>query len=303
MIAAQENSAGWGIKMLKRNLTALVLIAVALTFILYLRTLYVELTDILFFVFMALGAYEMCAVGKKAGYRAMVAPILCYLIAFYPLFYFFRSIGILISLGVSAIVALSVFLFARKTRSLQDLEYTFFILIYPLILCSFFFEINHYAGNLLGIFYVLFVTLLSDAFALFAGMLFGKKKLIEDVSPKKTVAGAFGAYVGGLIGATAVLLLFDVFHLFDGWGNVGLTALSDKLYVSIPLYFSLAFVCTTLAIIGDLAASWLKRKMDVKDFGKIFPGHGGVMDRLDSLLFVAPAVCAFFVIYNGVVYL
>ena len=286
--------------MLKRNLTAAVLIAVCLLFILYLRTLYVELADILFFAFMALGAVEMLVVGKKCGYNAFLFPIVIYLAAFYPLFYFFRATGLLLLAMISLLSAATYYLFDRKKAVLTDLLYTVLILFYPLLLSSAFFQINHGAGELLGIMYVLFVTLLSDAFALFAGMLFGKKKLIEDVSPKKTVAGAVGAYVGGLLGATAVLLLFDVFAVFKNFGNVGIMRLFEEYYISISVYFALAVLCTSAAIVGDLFASLLKRKMGVKDFAKIFPGHGGVMDRLDSLLFAAPIVALFFTIYNGV---
>lgn len=286
--------------MLKRNLTAAVLIAVALLFILYLRTFYVELADVLFYVFMAFGAFEMVRVGKKCGYEPFVLPIVVFAVAVYPLFYFFSAAGILFASMIAVLTALATLLFNRNTRSMNDLLFTILILFYPMILCTAFFVINHSAAGLLGIFFVLFVTLLSDAFALFAGMLFGKKKLMEDVSPKKTIAGAVGAYVGGLVGATAVLLLFDVFGVFKNFGNVGIIRLFNEYFISIPVYFSLAVVCTTAAIIGDLAASLLKRKTGVKDFGKIFPGHGGVMDRLDSLLFVAPIVALFLTVYAGV---
>lgn len=289
-----------GLGMLKRNITAAILLIVALFFILYLRTLFIELTDILFFAFMAVGAYEMYDVGRKAGYKTMILPILLYLLAVYPLFYFFSAEGILFAFMVAALFGLSIFLFCRKKYDLPDLEYSFFILIYPLLLCSVFFLINHSAGNLLGIFLVLLIALLSDAFALFAGLLFGKKKLIEDVSPKKTLAGVIGAYVGGILGGVTVFLLFDLFFVFKNWRNVGILALSDKLYVSIPLYILLSLLGTTLAVIGDLVASWIKRKLQIKDFGKVFPGHGGVMDRLDSLLFVAPFICLFFIIFNEV---
>jgi len=288
-------------RMLKRNLTAIVLIAIALFFILYLRTIIVELTDILFFAFIALGSFEMYTVGKKVGYTPMLLPIFLSLVVIYPLFFFFDATGIFFAGLIGVLCVLTVFLFKREKYTFNDAQYTSFILLYPILLGACFFVLNRSAGNLLGIFIVLFVTLLTDAFALFFGILFGKKKLIPDVSPKKTVAGAVGAYVGGVVGATAVCLLFDVFHLFDSWKNVGLTAISDKLYNSIPLYLLIALVGSTLAIIGDLTASWIKRKMDIKDFGKIFPGHGGVMDRLDSLLFVVPFVTIFFTIYNGVV--
>ena len=286
--------------MLKRNLTAAVLVAVALLFILYLRTFYVELTDVLFYVFMAFGAFEMIRVGKKCGYEPFVLPLAVFAVAVYPLFYFFSAAGILFASMIAVLTALAVLLFNRNTRSLNDLLFTILILFYPMILCTAFFVINHSSAGLFGIFFVLFVTLLSDAFALFAGMLFGKKKLMEDVSPKKTVAGAVGAYVGGLVGATAVLLLFDVFGVFKNFGNVGIIRLFEEYFISIPVYFALALVCTTAAIIGDLVASLLKRKTGVKDFGKIFPGHGGVMDRLDSLLFVAPIVALFLTVYMGV---
>ena len=287
--------------MLKRNVTAAVLVIVALVFIIYLRTFYIELADILFFAFMAAGAFEMWQVGKKVGYNAFGLPLILFTVIVYPLDYFYGGTGILLASILSLLIATTVFLFCREKYMLNDLLYTVLILFYPMILTTTFFEINHGAGSLLGILFVLFVTLLSDAFALFAGMLFGKKKLIEDVSPKKTVAGAVGSYLGGLLGATIVLILFDVFNVFKNFGNVGIMRLFDKYYLSIPIYYALALICTTAAIIGDLVASLIKRRIGVKDFGKIFPGHGGVMDRLDSLLFVAPIVALFFTIYNGVI--
>ena len=285
--------------MLKRNLTAIVLISIALLFLLYLRTIHTAFADVLFLAFAFLGGAEMFLVGRKSGYNALWIPLVVYAAAVYPCFWFFGATGVLAAFSLSSIAALGDFILERKKYELKDLEYTVLILVYPMLLCSLFMLVNRSYGNLLGIFYILFVTLLSDAFALFAGMLFGKKKLIEDVSPKKTVAGAIGAFVGGLIGATVVLLSFDVFRVFDRLPNVGLTHLFDQVGFSVLAYLLFAPVCTLLAIIGDLAASWLKRKMGVKDFGKIFPGHGGVMDRLDSLLFVVPSVFFFFVIYNG----
>lgn len=287
--------------MLKRNVTAIVLIAIALFFLLYLRTIHIAFADVLFVSFMGIGCFEMISVGKKSGFNAMPISLFVYGALFYPAFWFFGGVGILAAFSASIIVLLADFVIERKKYELKDVLYTLLVLIYPLLLCSLFILINRDYGNLLAIFYILFVTLFSDAFALFSGMLFGKKKLIEDVSPKKTVAGAYGAYFGGLLGATVVLLLFDVFRVFDAFPNVGLTRIFDHIYVSVPVYLIFALVCTTLAVFGDLAASHLKRKMSIKDFGKIFPGHGGVMDRLDSLLFVAPAVFIFFVVYNGVV--
>ena len=286
--------------MLKRNLTAAILIVISLFFLLFLRTFYVELADILFFAFMIIGAVEMVRVGKQSGFSPMILPVIVFGVTIYPLFFFFGATGILLTLVISVLVALSCFLFKRDVLKTEDFLFTLLILIYPMLLCSVFFCVNHHEAGLWGILYILLVTLLSDAFALFAGALFGKKKLIEDVSPKKTVAGAIGAYVGGLLGATIILLLFDVFGIFKNFGNVGIIRLFDCYGYAIPITFVLAIICSSLAIIGDLVASLLKRKMKVKDFGFILPGHGGVMDRLDSLLFVAPVVWLFLTVYSGV---
>ena len=113
----------------------------------------------------------------------------------------------------------------------------------------------------------------SDSLALVFGMLFGKHKLIPQVSTKKTVEGA----VGGVIGAVAGLCIFGYFA-----GN--------KLSVE-PNYLllSAAGVVGSLAgMLGDLALSLVKRKTGIKDYGRIMPGHGGVLDRFDSVIFTAP---------------
>ncbi len=114
----------------------------------------------------------------------------------------------------------------------------------------------------------------TDIFAYFTGMFFGRHKLIPAVSPKKTVEGAIG---GTLISAAAFVGCgFLYSHLYDGVQ---------------PNVFSL-FICgaalSIVSQIGDLIASFIKRESGIKDYGKLFPGHGGVLDRFDSVIAVAP---------------
>lgn len=119
-----------------------------------------------------------------------------------------------------------------------------------------------------------FVT---DIFAFFAGNLFGKRFLAPHVSPKKTVEGA----VGGIIGSTAVSFIFALIFARD-----------YLLHCLIIGAFGSVF-----AQLGDLTASAFKRGMGIKDFGSIIPGHGGIMDRFDSLLFAAPFVYYYIVLF------
>nr|WP_317325355.1 phosphatidate cytidylyltransferase [uncultured Flavonifractor sp.] len=119
------------------------------------------------------------------------------------------------------------------------------------------------------------VAFTSDAFALFAGMAFGKHKLAPQLSPKKTVEGA----VGGLVGAVVCTVVYGVVL------RLGFQVEVNYLYLA--LYGALGSVVSQL---GDLSFSYIKREYGLKDFGNIFPGHGGVLDRFDSVIFCAPLI-------------
>ena len=134
-------------------------------------------------------------------------------------------------------------------------------------------------GNQIGvyfIFYALICALGTDTGAQLGGMAFGKNKMSPNISPKKTVEGAVCGIVFSLILNAIALVLYNKFSDF------GITRMqATVLLIAEPF---IAF----LSMMGDLTASVLKRNFDVKDFGKIFPGHGGVMDRFDSSLFTLP---------------
>lgn len=237
---------------------------------------------------------------KKAGNNPLFVPIILFGVSVYPLFFFLREAGILVALIIATMALLGQFTFCRR-YTLADAGATFMTLLYPMTFVAMFFSVNNYAGNLLGILMILVVSLFADTFALFVGLLFGKRKLCPEISPKKTIEGAIGGYLGAVIGAAALLLLFDVFRVFDSTPNIGITHLSENIGISIGLYAALAVIIATASEIGDLAASRIKRAAGIKDYGKIFPGHGGVMDRLDSLIFTMPAVYVFFLIFNAAV--
>jgi len=136
------------------------------------------------------------------------------------------------------------------------------------------------------VFFTLCAAWLTDALALFAGVKFGKHKLAPKISPKKTWEGAIGGLAGMCLVNVGFALLFNRFFL--------------EQYRLRPLAVALVSLgLGAISIVGDLAASVLKRNYGVKDFGKFFPGHGGVMDRFDSILLVAPCLYALVQVEQG----
>ena len=118
---------------------------------------------------------------------------------------------------------------------------------------------------------------MTDIFAYFTGVFFGKHKLIEDVSPKKTIEGSIGGIIFCSLSFVAMGVVADIF--FDRNANLIFLAIGG-IFISM------------IAQIGDLIMSVIKRHYGIKDYGKIFPGHGGMLDRFDSILSVTLGVAA-----------
>ncbi len=124
---------------------------------------------------------------------------------------------------------------------------------------------------------IMFIVMTNDAAAYYIGSAIGKHRLYEAVSPKKSIEGALGGLAGSLVGA---FLAKSIFFSQLGYADIIITAL----------------VIGVIGQLGDLFESLLKRSFGVKDSGSIFPGHGGVLDRMDSILFAAP-VTYYYAVY------
>lgn len=116
---------------------------------------------------------------------------------------------------------------------------------------------------------------MSDALALFGGMLLGKTKLAPRVSPKKTREGAVSGLVGGMVG----MILYRIFFF-----------LCTEVQLHLGWCVLLGLVGAVLGQLGDLSFSCVKRQCGIKDYGRLLPGHGGVLDRFDSVIFAAPVI-------------
>jgi phosphatidate cytidylyltransferase len=172
-------------------------------------------------------------------------------------------------------IALIIF---HKNVSFIQVGLVFFFVVY---ICYFLSHIIYTRGLVFGnvLVWLIFAgAWMTDTFAYFVGINLGKHKLMPEISPKKTIEGA----IGGILGCGLSFLLFGFVVSYFG-----------KLGVNYYNLFILGILCAIISEVGDLAASSIKRHYEIKDFGNIMPGHGGVMDRFDSIIFVAPVVYYF----------
>lgn len=268
--------------MLKRAVTAIILVGYAFA-MLYLGTaVHYGFLDALIMSFAFVGTYEMYHTFRKSEYKNSWGAPLLLCVAIYPLWYFLGYKGILIALSLSICLALAVFTF-KAEMELKDLLATIFSLIYPMALVSLAFALSREfpCGGTFAISFAIFLPVFSDTFAYLVGSTLGERKLCPSISPKKTVAGAIGGLLGSVLCAVTFFLLFDLYAIIP----VGYVSFSDSVAVRAVVFVVLGIVGGVLAEIGDLAASRIKRTINIKDFGNIFPGHGGVLDRLDSIMF------------------
>lgn len=185
-----------------------------------------------------------------------------------PLLYMFAAAVIVMSF---------IMIFRHEKYTLTDAALTLFGIIYVVFLFSFTAR-TRLMTNGAHIVWIIFAgSWGTDTAAYFIGRQFGKKKLLPQISPNKTVAGA----VGGLAGGIAFVLLIGIFI---------------KPYVNAISWFdfvSMGIICGLFSQVGDWTASLIKRYAGIKDFGKLIPGHGGVLDRFDSVMFTAPLIYAY----------
>lgn len=240
---------------------------------------------IVFTLAACLAHHEMVQAFRKR-YATMPAwPGYAFLILAAPVIHVWGEKGLVMLFSLMVTIALTACVLGR--RPLQDSLIGVLMLCYPGLPFTFFIVLNAVVQpeilSKMGILVALASAVLSDIFGLLVGSTLGKHKLCPDISPKKTVEGAIGSLLGG------------------GLGMMGLGALAGQYFatdIALWQFGILGLLAAAAAIAGDLVASAIKRFADIKDYGKLFPGHGGVMDRFDSILFTATLVLCFYTIAN-----
>ncbi len=224
----------------------------------------------------AIAVFEMLRVlGVHKNYL-LTAPLYVIALAMPTLSYFFAEdytfafiLATAAALFAYLIYAFFVAVFMRGNLKYATVCEIFTSAVYLIISFTSFGVVRYLSNGLWNLIIILVAAWGSDVFAYFTGRFFGRHKLIPEVSPKKTVEGS----IGGIVCATLLMLLYGF--------------IISKATTLEPNYIVLAvcgFVLSAVSQVGDLAASLIKREHGVKDYGNIFPGHGGVMDRFDSVL-------------------
>ena len=275
--------------MKKRIITSIVAIAVLLPVLIFadypVLPIAVALCSVIavYEMLKCLGLSKSVAVGAPFYFLAILMPVAIRCMPAH----------LLTSTALGAIVLLPIYLFSvavfsHGKYSVQGLGTAMFSLVYILMGFNAIVYVHDYEPGGEYIYLIAFLgAWITDIFAYFCGMLLGrggKHKLIPDVSPKKTVEGS----IGGIVFCVLAMILFGV--IVERWIP------SSRSNVLIFVVGGIVF--SVVAQIGDLSMSVIKRHYGIKDYGKLFPGHGGVLDRFDSVLAVSSVLLVFCTFFN-----
>ncbi len=182
-------------------------------------------------------------------------------------------------MGCTAFVFLAmmtVYVFSFPKYHANEVMNAFFCFVYAAVLFAFLYLTRSLPNGIYLVWLIFISSWICDTCAYFVGMTIGRHRLAPVLSPKKSVEGA----VGGVIGAALAGAIFGKVFLQELFAGQNMTLIT-------------AVICgvgSVISQIGDLAASGIKRNHGIKDYGKLIPGHGGIMDRFDSVLFTAPII-------------
>lgn len=222
-----------------------------------------------------IGMYELYRVMKFEN-KALGAAGYLACISYYGLIWFEGPQHVTLMAVAALMLILTIYVFTFPSYGTEQVTVAFFGIFYVGIMLSYLYQVRAMADGRYLVWLIFLSSWGCDTCAYCTGMLFGKHKLAPILSPKKSIEGA----VGGVIGAGILGILYG--YVFGG----------RMIEIGNP-QLACGAACAIAAVIsqvGDLAASAIKRNHDVKDYGHLIPGHGGVLDRFDSVIFTAPAI-------------
>ena len=225
-----------------------------------------------------IGMFELYRVFKlEKTPLAIVAYILAAL--YYVSRLFAAAIDPMMVIMAFMILLMFVYVFSYPKYEAKDVMAIFFGMVYVAVMLSYVYQIRMLTNGLYLVFLIFICSWGCDTCAYCVGVLFGKHKMAPLLSPKKSIEGA----VGGVVGTA----LLSVIYTFVFRTQMGLET------KDIVILAGISAVAGLISMVGDLTASAIKRNYDIKDYGTLIPGHGGIMDRFDSMMITAPIIYYF----------
>ncbi len=265
--------------MAKRFLVAAV--GVPLIFaVVFLGADFPVLFDIAVSIICVVSVFEFTGAVKSIKLYQLSIPSLLFAAA-YPILLTYGHA--LVTCFVYSGIMLSMIVFFHKKITYKELAYTYSMTIIITVALSTIVMIKNMYPDYAPFYFLIALGLpwMADIGAFFAGTFFGRHKLCPEISPKKTVEGA----IGGILFCIGATCFISWLLSFIGYGT-----LAEIDYVNVSC---MAFIGSFLSIVGDLSFSMIKRNFGIKDYGSILPGHGGFLDRFDSVIFVSPFMFVF----------
>lgn len=270
--------------MATRIISSVVGIAIGITILIFA---YTPLLVIALAVLSVMGIYELYKANDCLKYKVMTAIAFVYC-AVNPFLHMFGDLKYITFFTTAAVIGLfAAYLPQHKNMNFEKLMYAIFVPVFLSYSMSSLYELYKLSDRH-GVVYIVLALCgawIADSGAYFTGTFLGKHKLCPEISPKKTVEG----FAGGLIVNGLFFIAFNLVYISFFAKDCGVYYISS---------FALGLICALIGTVGDLSASLIKRQTGIKDFGRIMPGHGGFMDRFDSVLFVAPFMYAYLSIFN-----
>lgn len=239
--------------------------------------------NLLFFVLLIISLIGMTEIYKVFGIEKKPPGVIGYIAAaaYYGLLYFEQQLPgdkmtwFMMLFMAFLICEMAALVFAYPKYNTQQIFSSFFGMFYVTVMLSYIYQTRLLEGGIFTVWLVFVCSWGCDTCAYCVGMLIGKHKMAPVLSPKKSVEGG----IGGILGAALIGVLYAL--AINHWGNAGTDVLS---------YAIIGAAGGAISQIGDLAASAIKRYHNIKDYGKLIPGHGGILDRFDSVIFTAPII-------------
>ncbi len=286
---------------MKKRAISSIFIMLAIVLAIASKFLVNEIFDIFIGVIGIVGALEMCNILEKRNIRVnRLLSSMFIIVLYFAVILAINTnsqvhIALLYMLSAFVIYLLAIFIYeliiAKDNKVGQAVGTTLnssLVMIYPAVLLSFFFIINHIEAfttinidtpylSLILIIFIWGIALLSDTFAYLVGSTLRGPKLCPKISPNKSWSGAIGGVIGGvLMGVITYMLIKNIDCL-----NIILTGTK----INLAWLMVLGGLGSAISQVGDIFESYLKRKAGVKDSGNFMPGHGGMLDRVDALMF------------------